>query len=301
MLWIPITLAGALFQVWRTAEQSRLRALLSASGAGFVRYVFALPVDLAALGAALVVSGAALPGAGWRFFAFAAAGGLAQVIGTVLLIMAFGLRNFAAGTAYAKTEALQLALLAWLLFGEGLGPLAWAGIAVSVTGMLALSLAGAGIRPAALLRALGQPAALVGLGAGFAFALTAVFIKAGLGALDGSVLLVRALFTLAVTNALQTAMQGAWLAWRDRETLAACFRHWRRTARVGVLSALGSGCWFTAFALTEPALVRGLGQVEVLLTLGFGRFYLRERIRPADRLGLLLVGAGVVLIVLGGG
>ena len=46
------------------------------------------------------------------------AGGLGQILGTNLLIMAFGHRGFAVGTAYAKTEAVQGAVLALVLLGE---------------------------------------------------------------------------------------------------------------------------------------------------------------------------------------
>jgi len=63
------------------------------------------------------------------------------------------------------------------------------------------------------------------------------------------------------------------------------------------LSACGSACWFTAFALTEVALVRSVGQVEIVFTLLFSRFYLRETLRPTDVAGLVLVVAGVLLIV----
>ena len=47
-LWIPITLTAALCQTWRTALQQRLRGLLSVNGAGFVRYLYALPTGVSA-------------------------------------------------------------------------------------------------------------------------------------------------------------------------------------------------------------------------------------------------------------
>jgi drug/metabolite transporter (DMT)-like permease len=68
---------------------------------------------------------------------------------------------------------------------------------------------------------------------------------------------------------------------------------------VGTLSACGSACWFSAFALAPVALVRSLGQVEMVFTLLFSRFYLKEQIRRADIVGLLLVVLGVALIVAG--
>ena len=64
-------------------------------------------------------------------------------------------------------------------------------------------------------------------------------------------------------------------------------------------SACGSACWFSAFALAPVALVRALGQVEMLFTLLFSRFYLREQIRRTDVAGLLLIVAGVSLILAG--
>jgi drug/metabolite transporter (DMT)-like permease len=48
------------------------------------------------------------------------------------------------------------------------------------------------------------------------------------------------------------------------------------------------------------ALVRIVGQVEVIFTLAFARLYLREKIRPRDALGLFMVSGGVVLALLGG-
>ena len=37
-LWLPASLLAGLCQAWRTAIQQRLRAQLSISGAGLVRY-----------------------------------------------------------------------------------------------------------------------------------------------------------------------------------------------------------------------------------------------------------------------
>jgi drug/metabolite transporter (DMT)-like permease len=86
---------------------------------------------------------------------------------------------------------------------------------------------------------------------------------------------------------------------REPATLRRIVQTWRSSSQVGVLAALGSACWFTGFATAPVALVRVVGQVEVLFTLGFSRLMLRERIRPHEVLGLLLVTAGVVLALLG--
>lgn len=295
--WIPITLTAALFQTWRTALQQRLRGQLSVGAAGFVRYVYAIPVGLALLLTYWTVTGGVLPQVNAGFLLGCAAGGLAQIGGTSLLIAAFGHRNFAVGTAYSKTDAVQAALVSWLVLGEALRPLAWVGIGVGVCGVLTLSLAGRGLNPGALLRATVQPAALCGLGAGSGFALAGVGIKSATLALGAADPVLAALLALVVTNTMQTAMQGGWMLWREPAGLVAAFRVWRSAAWVGALSAAGSGCWFAGFALAPVALVRTLGQVEMVFTLLFSRFYLHETLRRADVAGLGLIVAGVAVVL----
>src|SRR3712207_4087996 len=214
--------------------------------------------------------------------------------------MAVGHRGFAVGTAYAKTEAVQGAFLALVLLGERISALAWIGIAVGVAGVLWLSLIGRSLTARELLRATAQPAALCGLAAGGALALTSVLIKAANYELPGDDPVLRALVTLVATNVLQTAMQGGWLLAREPDQLRAVLATWRSSAQVGALSACGSACWFTGFALAPVALVRAVGQVEILFTLLFSRFYLRESPTRAEVAGALTVVVGVVLVLAGG-
>jgi drug/metabolite transporter (DMT)-like permease len=296
-LWIPIAVTAALFQCWRTAMQQKLRYLLSVNGAGFVRFLYGAPAALIFLLTALAVSGASLPAPRPAMLAFAAAGGLCQIVATNLLIMAFGFRNFAVGTAYSKTETAQSGLVALIVLHEALHPIAWTGIAVGVIGVMTLSLAGQRLRLQALIAATVQPAALCGLGAGFFFALTSVLIKLATNSVASPSVFIRALFVLFVTNALQTLMQGAYLAWRAPAELRKAMTTWRSSSWAGILSACGSAGWFTGFAMTDVALVRAVGQVEVIFTLVFSRFYLKERLKHGDVAGLLLVAAGVLLIV----
>ena len=302
-LWIPVTVAAALLQTWRTALQQKLRDQLSVNAAGFVRYLYALPTGVLLVAGFHAAAGAALPTANARFLLLCALGGLLQIGGTNLLIMAFGYRSFVVGSAYAKTEAAQGAILAFVLLHEALTPLAIMGIATGVGGVLVLSLAGRGLHAIGLLRATLQPAALCGLGTGAAFALTGICIKEAnraLGTGGGVEAIVRqAVFALLVTNILQTLMQGSYLALREPDQLRAAFRTWRSSAWVGTLSACGSACWFTGFSLAPVALVRSLGQVEMVFTLLFARFYLKEALRRADVMGLVLVVAGVMMILWG--
>jgi drug/metabolite transporter (DMT)-like permease len=298
-IWLPAAILAGLFQAWRTAIQQKLRNQLSVSGAGLVRYLYGAPVAILLAGVYLGLNHTTLPPLGLTFFAFAAAGGLAQILGTNLLIMAFGYRNFVVGTAFSKTEAVQAALFAWLMLGEALSPLVWAGIAAGVVGVLLLALGGRKIRLSELFASLSQPAALCGLSAGSLFAITGILVKRATQQLGLHDTIAAALITLVVVLVLQSLMHGTYVALREPATLPRIVSTWRSSAQVGLLAALGSACWFSGFASAPVALVRIVGQVEVIFTLAFAALYLREKTRPHEAAGLLLVASGVVLALLG--
>ncbi|MGL5839568.1 MAG: EamA/RhaT family transporter [Sphingorhabdus sp.] len=296
MIWLPATLLAALFQAWRTAVQQRVRAELSVNAAGLVRYLYGLPIGCLLLALYLGTSSGTMPTFGTKFIGLCALAGFAQIIGTNLLLMAFGYRNYVAGTAFAKTEAIQGAILAFLLLGETLSWLTLGGIAIGVAGVMIVAAGGERLRFADII----QPAALCGLGAGFGFTMTSIFVKGATVELAIADKLLAALVVLVVVQTSQTLMQGGYVWWREREQIARVFATWRTSGQVGLLAALGSACWFAGFATAPVALVRAVGQVEVILTLGFSRFYLRETGKPGEAVGLLLVGIGVVLALVGG-
>lgn len=298
-IWVGATILAGLFQTWRTALQQKLRGQLSVNAAAVVRYLYGVPVGMVLVTLYLAIFGGQLSSPSWTYALYCALGGLGQIIGTNLLIMSFGHRGFAVGTAYSKTEAVQAAFIALIFLGESFAPLAWLGIAVSVGGTLYLSLAGRLSNMREVLAATVQPAAVYGLGAGFAFALCAIAIRAATQTLDGPDVTLRALETLVVINSMQTVMQGGWLVATERSSIPQLFTTWRSSAQVGALSACGSACWFTGFAYAPVALVRAVGQVEILFTLLFSRFFLKERIKRTDVIGALTVVAGVVLVLLG--
>ncbi len=299
--WILATIGAAIFQVWRTALQARLRGVLPVGAAGFVRYIYALPIDALLLGGALLALHRGVPAIHAEFLLLCLIGGVGQIFGTILLIQAFAHRNFVVGTAYAKTEAAQLVVISVFFQGAHIAPLAIGGILLAVAGVFALSLAGQVMSLPALARASVQPAALCGLGAGTAFAITAVAQRGAALTLPNSVpIMLQAVLMLTITNMLQTLIQGGYMAWRTPADLRASLRLWRLGAPIGALSAGGSALWFAGFALTDVALVRGFGQIEILFTLAVGHFFLRERTKRGETAGLIMVSTGVVLIAVGG-
>lgn len=299
-LWLPAALIGGALQAWRTAVQRRVSRTLSVNAAGLVRYLYGLPVAvLLVVGYQYLVAPAPFPSLGAWFLPFCLAGGIAQIVATNLLLMAFGERNFVVGTAYSKTEAVQSALLSVLLLGDHLSLSTWIGIGFGVAGVMVLSTGGKRMSPLAFLRALGQPAARYGIASGFAFALTTIGIRAATQEVRTPDHIRAALIVLAVTVAVQTVLQGAYVYLRERDQVARVFSEWRVAGQVGLMSSVASACWFTGFASAPVALVRIVGQIEVAFTMAFAHFYLGETTSRSEIAGLALVAIGVVLALVG--
>ncbi|HUD94294.1 MAG TPA: EamA/RhaT family transporter, partial [Sphingobium sp.] len=93
-LWLPATLLAGATQAWRTAVQRRVSHSLSLNGAGMVRYLYGIPFALLLLGIYRLAFPVAWPALRSHFLLFCLAGGLAQIIATNLLILAFSHRNF---------------------------------------------------------------------------------------------------------------------------------------------------------------------------------------------------------------
>lgn len=295
-MWIPITLAAATFQVLRTSRQHGLRDRLSTVGAGFVRYLYGAPLALIASLGWFTLAGHALPTVPPRFWVIVTAAGVAQIAGTIALLLAFKGRDFALGTVYAKTEVIQVALVAAIALGEPLRALGWLAAAVCMVGVTWL--AGHGDLRRVLRRA-GDPAALAGIAAGGLFGAAAVGIRGASGTLGDAPTLDRALLTLTAMLTIQTALNGAYLLWRDRPELRRTVAAWRVALPVGVLSLAGSSGWAIAVTLENAAKVRTLGQVELLAAFAIARRRGDTHTR-AELAASALVLAGVIGVVLGG-
>ena len=166
-------------------------------------------------------------------------------------------------------------------------------------GVMLLSTGGKRMGPGDFLRALTQPAAITGIASGFFFALTAIGIRRATQSVGGDDRILAALLVLVATVLMQTLLQGAWLMGREPGEMRRVLANWRVSGQVGLLSALGSACWFTGFATAPVALVRIVGQIEVAFTMAFGHFYLKERMRGSEVAGLMLVVGGVALALMG--
>ena len=298
-LWIPITLVAAFLQNIRSGLQRHLKARMGTTGATFVRFGFGAPFVLVLV--AVLHWGFALP---WppmsaRFLTWALVGGLAQIAATFLLVHLFSLRNFAAGTAYSRTEPVMAALFGFALLGEPVGAATMAALAIAMAGVAVLTLARTEAGLTGLLQALRQKSAAIGLTSGLLFGLSAVSYRAASQVLGGPTVLMQGAVTLVVVIVGQALLMLVWMVLRDPAELRRISRAWAPSLVVGLAGASASLGWFTAMTLQPAAMVKALAQVEMLFTLATSALIFREQINRREVLGCGLVVAGLLVLVLG--
>ena len=298
-LWIPITLVAAFFQNLRSALQKHLKDRLSTSGATFARFLFALPFAVLYLGALHPITGEAVPRLGVPFALYTMLGGLAQIVGTALLVSLFSLRNFAVGTAYSKTETAQTAVFGVVIVGESVSVTAAIAILVSLAGVIALSTARTTITPLNLVRQLTGRAALTGMASGAGFGIAAVSYRAAALSLGGDGFLLQAGYTLGCVLIFQTLVMAIYLKFREPGQITALLGQWRVAIWVGVAGMVASAGWFTAMTIQNAAYVRALGQVELVFTFIASVLVFREKSNLIEIVGIALIVLGILILVLG--
>ncbi|MBS28621.1 MAG: hypothetical protein CL566_06810 [Alphaproteobacteria bacterium] len=298
LLWIPITIAAAFLQNVRSALQKYLKGKLGTTGATFVRFGFGFPFALLYLAALVVLFDFELPRFNAVFLAWAATGGIAQILATALLVTLFDARNFAVGTTYSKTETVQAALFALVFLGETISTTATVGILVSLVGVIAISAARAPAGLSGIVKSWTARPALIGLASGAFFGVAAVSYRGASLSLGGDGFLVQASFTLAVVLVFQTVVMSAFMALRDPGEIVHVIRAWRVAALVGLSGALASIGWFTAMTIQNAALVRALGQIELVFTITSSVLIFREKILRLEFAGIVLVVAGIIILLL---
>lgn len=292
MIWIPITIAAAAFQVARNAAQRSVMGGAGPWGATLVRFLFGLPFAILFAAVAWAVTpGASVHATGW-FWLACGAGAALQIAATAALLVAMQRSSFALGTAMQQS-GLPFALI-WgaLLFGDGVSAVTWIGGLIATAGLAALTWPRGG-------PPMRRGAVLAGLGSGAAFALCANCFRQAALVFDPAHPAVSALVTVMVVQAIQTVALGGFLAVRNPDALVQVVKAWRRSLGAGFCGAAASGLWFTAMAMSPVGPVRAVGVVEMPLAALAGRRLFAERLTPSQMVFGLVTAVGVVMAALG--
>ena len=301
-LWIAITVTSAFLQNIRSGLQKHLKGAMGTTGATFVRFGFGAPVALALLATILWWKQADLPQLSllFAFWVVVAAG--AQIAAQALLVHLFSFRNFAVGSAYSRTEPVQAGLFGLLFLGDRMSAGALAAIALSVLGVMLISVARGPVTPRALVTSLVTPTALTGLASGTLFGVAAVAYRAASLSLEPGMaapdFMVQAATVLVSAILLQSLVMLIWMLWRDPGELARIAKAWKPSLLTGIAGALASFGWFAAMTLQQAAVVKALAQIEMLFTFATTVFVFREPINRLEIIGCTLIVAGIAVLVL---
>ena len=297
-LWIPITLWAALAQTLRNAAQRHLTKQLGTLGATLVRFLYGLPFAALWLVIVHAVGEFALPAPTRGFAWWVSLGAVSQIVATALLLQVMAERNFALGVAYSKTELLLVAAFGFAFLADRITVLTAVAIALGTTGVLLLSPADRKRPLRSMLMGWTTRPALLGLGCGACFALSAVCYRGAALALHGTPFLMAAAYSLVAAQFLQTVLLIGWLLLRDSMVIVRVFRAWRTSLFAGFMGAAASAGWFTAMAIQPVASVRTLGLVELLFSYVVSRRIFRERLSPLEIAGIGVLMLGLIIVTL---
>lgn len=289
--WILFTLMAAFMQAWRNAFQKQLSTTVDVYGVTLARFIFALPFAIAYLSwiewQSPVIYSVDFSSRYWLYVGIAA---LSQILATVLMVQLFKQRNYAIGVGLAKSEAILAAIIAVVLLHDHLTILGWLGVALGAYAVFLLSKGSADSN-------VSLKTFSIGMGCGLSFAITSLLVREASLQITNLPVLHRAAWVLLSVIAIQFSVMMLYLGLLRRATLVAMWQRIGLTFKVSCCSFLASLGWFSAMSMQSVAIVKTLGQIEVLFSLLISAYFFHEKLAMKDRMGIVLVVIAAILVI----
>jgi drug/metabolite transporter (DMT)-like permease len=217
---------------------------------------------------------------------YAAVAGTAEAVGIAALY-----RGLAAGTmsivAPVAATAPLLPVLFGLSLGEVPGPVQGAGIVLAAAGIVVTSVKRQTANPSA-----SKPARSVGYGLLAALGFGAFFVAMD-SASEADILWALFVARLTATSAVAAIVV---IAIRRHSHFGVRRVDLPVIALIGVLIIAADAMYATATTLGLLGIAAVLGSLHTIVTMGLARVYLKERLEPAQRIGIAAVLLGVLAI-----
>lgn len=289
--WMLFTLMAAFMQAWRNAFQKQLSTTVDVYGVTLARFIFALPFAVVYLLWSIQQNPTTQAiDFSHLFWFYIVVAGLSQILATVLMVQLFKQKNYAIGVGLAKSEAILAAMIAVSVLNEQLSLWGWLGVMIGGFAVFLLSKGKGNAQ-------LSFTTLLIGLGSGLSFAITSLLVREASLELPQLPYLLRAAWVLFFIIAFQCLIMLFYLGFFSRKTLVAMWQRIGLTFRVSICSFLASLGWFSAMSMQSVALVKTLGQVEILFSLLISMFFFKEKLAKSDHWGLLLVVIAALMVI----
>lgn len=289
--WVLFTIMAAFMQAWRNAFQKQLSTTVDVYGTTLARFLFS-PVFAFGYLAFLYQQQpiTAVVSFSPHFWLYIVIAGISQIYATTLMVKLFQQKNYAIGIGLAKSEAILAALIGVMFLQEHLSTWGWLGVLIGAIAVFLLSKGSSQTK-------LSFKTLMIGLGSGLCFAITSLLVREASLELDMLPFLHRAAWVLCILISFQCVIMLLYLGLFSRKTLYHMRQRVGLTFKVSVCSFLASLGWFSAMSMQTVALVKTLGQIEILFSLLISAFFFKEKLARSDHMGLFLVILAAMMVI----
>jgi len=295
MNWIVTSILGAFFQNARSSIQKKLNSEMSLMASTYVRFAFALPIIstifyfyygnydyfLSAIQS-------------HNFILYVILGSIFQITFTFLFLYLFKFTNFLVGTALSKTEVIQIAFFEFIILKDHLSIYAIFGIIISTFGVIIFSTKDL----KNILNSFFSKSTIVGIFCGTLLALSIVFFRGSMEFITFTEKnFDKALITLLAATIVQTTLITIYLLFFEMKQFHKIKSNIKLSFLAGLFGFAATVFWFYSFSLVQAALVRAVGQIELLFSYISSRFMFKEKIRAIEIVGILIFILGLILVI----
>jgi drug/metabolite transporter (DMT)-like permease len=295
MNWIVTSVLGAFFQNARSSIQKKLNTEMSLMASTYVRFAFSLPILFVIF---LTYFGNfnyfIISVQDSNFITYVILASVLQISFTLLFLYLLKFTNFLVGTALSKTEVIQIAFFEFIILKDYLNFYALLGIMISTIGVIIFSTKDL----KNIINSFFSKSTVVGLLCGTLLALSVVFYRGSMEFLEfTNKNFDRALLTLFAATIIQTSLITLYLLLFEISEFKKIKSNIKLSSLAGFFGFSATISWFYSFSLVQAALVRAVGQIELLFSYISSRFMFKEKIRYIEIFGIIIFIFGLILVI----
>ena len=295
MNWIVTSVMGAFFQNARSSIQKKLNTEMSLMASTYVRFAFSLPILFVVF---FIYFGNfnyfIISVQNSNFITYVILASVLQISFTLLFLYLLKFTNFLIGTALSKTEVIQIAFFEFIILKDYLNFYALLGIMISTIGVIIFSTKDL----KNIINGFFSKSTVVGLLCGTLLALSVVFYRGSMEFLEfTNKNFDRALLTLFAATIIQTSLITFYLLLFEITEFKKIKSNIKLSSLAGFFGFSATISWFYSFSLVQAALVRAVGQIELLFSYISSRFMFKEKIRYIEIFGIIIFIFGLILVI----
>ena len=299
-LWIFVAIFAAALQTFRSAFQKRMIPDIGKFGATYIRFIYALPFTFLIFIFWFFILKNEIPKLNNLAIFYCFIGALCQVLFTLLLMIIFSFRNFAAGIAFSKTEVLFAALIEIFILNIVFLPIINFGIILGVFAVIFLSVAKETTNINDVFIKISKSfftfSTLFGVLTGLILAGSTVGYRMAIINVEGHIL-DATIYLSILAVFIQSIMMGIWLYYYKRNEFRLVFQFWKQSLPAGICGSGATAGWFLAFALATAAEVRAVGQIELIFSIIISIIFFKEKVQRTEIFGIFMLIISILLVI----